>query len=494
MTLDLQKWLRNPWIVLGIVLAFVFANAYALLKEIRLFSVLPLVLVMVLVIIYRPKWALLLIAFSTALSVNFEDLAALGGIGISLPTEPIMIALMALYLLHLATGGKVDKAFVRHPLTIAIIFSLMWMLVTTFTSTLPVVSLKYFLARLWFVISMYFMINAFFGDERFVRRFVQLLIAGMVFAALYTLAHHAQHSFAERPAHWVMSPLFKDHTSYGAFLALLLPLVIFHFWRAPWASLEKYVYTAVLVLFSIALVLSYTRAAWVSLVVVVPIWILIRLKIDYKLVLLGMAMLVGLFFAFEDSINHRLSKNSQDSSGDFQEHVQSITNISSDASNLERLNRWNAALRMYAEKPILGFGPGTYMFQYAIYQKSADKTIISTNQADGGNAHSEYLGPLSEQGLPGAILVLVVLAIALYTGITLYYRLDHVPYLKGVVMSMTLGLITYFVHGILNNFLDTDKAAVPVWGFMSALVAIQLYHTRKDGYLKRQQSSAVSSK
>jgi hypothetical protein len=50
---------------------------------------------------------------------------------------------------------------------------------------------------------------------------------------------------------------------------------------------------------------------------------------------------------------------------------------------------------------------------------------------------------------------------------------------RALVLSLILGLTTYFVHGFLNNFLDTDKASVPVWGFAAALVAIQLYHHRK---------------
>jgi O-antigen ligase len=191
---------------------------------------------------------------------------------------------------------------------------------------------------------------------------------------------------------------------------------------------------------------------------------------------------------------HNLSKNRQDSSGDFREHVQSITNVSSDASNLERLNRWNSALRMFSDRPFFGFGPGTYMFQYAIYQKSSDKTIISTNQADGGNAHSEYLGPLAESGVIGALAILAIFITSLYTGINLYYKLDSLPYLKGVVMAIVLGLVTYYIHGILNNYLDTDKASVPLWGMMSILVAIQIY--QKNGSFQRNltQSKAVSSK
>ena len=82
------------------------------------------------------------------------------------------------------------------------------------------------------------------------------------------------------------------------------------------------------------------------------------------------------------------------------------TNISTDASNLERINRWQAAIRMYEDHPVLGFGPGTYQFEYAPYQMSQEKTAISTNAGDRGNAHSEYIGPLSEEGLPGMLLVI----------------------------------------------------------------------------------------
>ncbi len=473
MTFDVHKELARPRNLVLFGLVFSVANAYAIYKDFALLGLLPVAVLLGLVMVYKPRWAVLFIAFTMPLSINFEDIAQLGGIGISLPTEPIMVGLMFLYVLHLGTGGKVEAGFVRHPLTLVIMGSVVWMLITTLTSSIPVVSAKFLLARLWFLMSMYFVTGVFMGDAKFLRHFLLALIGGMGIVIVYTLLHHASYAFGEKPAHWVMYPFFKDHTSYGALIALLLPLVIFHFWQAPWASFQKYLFTALLGLFLLGLLFSYTRAAWVSLGVALPVWLLIRLKVDMKLIVLALAVLVGLFFAFEDTISHQLSKNSQDSSGDFREHIQSITNVSSDASNLERLNRWNSALRMFAERPHMGYGPGTYMFQYAIFQKSRDKTIISTNQADGGNAHSEYLGPLSEQGWPGALFVLLVFGMSLYVGIKLYYKVGD-PYTKGLVMCMVLGLVTYYVHGALNNFLDTDKASVPVWGFMAAFVAIQL--------------------
>ena len=43
-----------------------------------------------------------------------------------------------------------------------------------------------------------------------------------------------------------------------------------------------------------------------------------------------------------------------------------------------------------------------------------------------------------------------------------------------IVISVFLGLITYYVHGTLNNYLDTDKASAPFWGFLALLVVLDL--------------------
>jgi putative inorganic carbon (HCO3(-)) transporter len=46
----------------------------------------------------------------------------------------------------------------------------------------------------------------------------------------------------------------------------------------------------------------------------------------------------------------------------------------------------------------------------------------------------------------------------------------------------------------LNNFLDTDKAFVPFWGFIAMLVAIDVYHKKKGEtetvFLKDKEKSA----
>ena len=98
----------------------------------------------------------------------------------------------------------------------------------------------------------------------------------------------------------------------------------------------------------------------------------IRLRIHIKYLIGVAAIALFVLFSFQEQIIQKLEKNKQDSSGDFAEHVESMSNVASDASNLERLlNRWSCAMRMFKERPVFGWGPGTYMFQYAPFSEFA---------------------------------------------------------------------------------------------------------------------------
>jgi O-antigen ligase len=174
-----------------------------------------------------------------------------------------------------------------------------------------------------------------------------------------------------------------------------------------------------------------------------------------------------------------LQNNKQDSSDNLIEHVTSISNISTDASNMERINRWSCAIQMFLEKPVFGWGPGTYQFQYAPFQLYNDKTIISSNQGDMGNAHSEYLGPLAESGLLGLVFFLLLVFVVLFRAINLYYRIED-PDIKTLLLAIIASLLSYFIHGAFNNFLDTDKASVALWSVIAIVVSIDLFTHQKQ--------------
>jgi len=113
------------------------------------------------------------------------------------------------------------------------------------------------------------------------------------------------------------------------------------------------------------------------------------------------------------------------------------------------------------------------MFKYAPYQLSYQRTIISTNFGEVGNAHSEYLGPLSEQGILGLVLMLTLVFTTLYYAVNLY-RKSTDRNVKIIVLSATIGLITYYVHGLMNNFLDTDKLSALFWAYTAIIVVFDI--------------------
>ena len=92
---------------------------------------------------------------------------------------------------------------------------------------------------------------------------------------------------------------------------------------------------------------------------------------------------------------------------------------------------------------------------------SRELTIISTNFGTNGNAHSEYLGPLAEQGVLGIVIVLILLFYVTSMGYRLVYSLEDRDD-KIIAAGLFLGIMTYFVHGFFNNFLvPTLRRTIP---------------------------------
>ena len=131
----------------------------------------------------------------------------------------------------------------------------------------------------------------------------------------------------------------------------------------------------------------------------------------------------------------------------------------------------------------MGWGPGTYQFVYAPFQKPTYKTIITTNFGDGGNAHSEFIGPCAETGFVGLATVLLLMVLIIYYGLITYARSRN-KQIKVLALSAVLALISYYTHGILNNFLDTDKLSLPFWACFGLIVMLHVLYKRESGAVK----------
>ena len=480
----LEKTNKNPGtlsriitksIVYISVVLFIIIHGILILREgIPYLLFFPLLLLALLVAFVRLDNFLLLIVFLVPLSVPlysyFSDLE----VNLFLPSEPLIIVAFLLFLIKITKSERIDNKIFKHPVSIAIYINLAWILITALTSTMPVVSIKFFLSRFWFLVVFYFITAELCKNYNFIKKYLWAYIIPLVIVIFYSIYRHTSIGlFEQEVAHYVMGPFFTDHTSYGAILAMVIPVLAGFTITRSNNQIIRLLSFIILIVYTVGFILSFSRAAWVSLICAGGIFIIVILRMRLWMVMLIALLVFYLAVSNFTEIVFRMGRNTQDSSARLAEHMQSISNITNDYSNVERLNRWNCAIRMFGEKPLFGWGPGTYMFKYAPFQLSYQKTPISTEEGDRGNAHSEYLGPLSESGFLGSLSFLAIVILTLLTGFRVYRKVK-IKQMKILILSLILGLTTYYLHGIMNNFLDTDKASALFWGFTGMLVAMDI--------------------
>jgi putative inorganic carbon (hco3(-)) transporter len=472
---------KAKYIFLASVLLYIIINAVLMAHEFFWLNVLPIAIFFAFLGFFSLDIYLFVIVALVPLSVPMSYFIHGLSVDLFLPTEPLIAGAMLLFILKFLKEGTFDKKIIFHPVTIAILLNITWIIITTLTSSMPVVSIKFLIARCWFVIAFYFIASQLFSNYKNYYKYIwcyTLAVIPVIGFFIYRLSHEGLTN--QKAANWVVYPFYNDHTAYGAALAMILPLLIgIFFIKRKANNSSKFFYGLMITIYIAALILSYTRAAWLSLFIASIFFLAMLFKVQLKMVFIGLVLLIGVFFAYQTEIFMSLEKNKQDSSGTFTKHLKSMTNIRTDASNLERLNRWNSAFKMFHEHPIVGFGPGTYAFQYAPYQLSKDKTIISTNAGNGGNAHSEYIGPLAESGILGFATFLAIVLTTLYTAWKVYYNSKRRK-IRLLALCLFLSLLTYYLHGCMNDFLDTDKLSALFWGFTAMVVTLDVYYLKEE--------------
>ncbi len=465
--------------ILVYFVSFVFLgiNIMLLSSGFYYFSFIPLILYLVYLYFTALDKVFFIAVFLTP--VSFKLVFQEFNLAINLPSELLLFGIMIIFILKIIYENPLTKRFVTHPVSIFIILQFSWMFITVVTSQIPLVSAKYLIMQMWFVIPVFYFGHIVLFNKKRIYLFSLLLIISICITVFYTTIHHALHDFSRGISNLVMRPFYNDHTAYGAVLALMLPVTLGIALKSKMKEFTRFYFFFPSVLFMLGIYLSFSRATWLSLILAACFLFFLIFRVKFRWLLLSAITLSVLFYLNIDNIISYLEKNRQDSSRYFIEHVKSISNIRTDASNVERINRWNCAIRMFKDYPVFGTGPGTYQFLYAPYQKAKEKTIISTNFGDGGNAHSEYLTPLAERGFLGLIFFICLIVSVYITGIRAYNRLKDKE-LKMIIAVILTGLFSYLIHGFLNNFLDTVNASVIFWGFIAIIVNLSILSKQKN--------------
>jgi O-antigen ligase len=398
-----------------------------------------------------------------------------GGFATDLPSEQFM------WLLTLVGGAwfflnwqKVDARFLRHPITLALLAHLAWIVVTTVTSQDFYISFKYLLAKGWYLIVFFFLAGRFLNEERDFKLLLWWFFVPLLFAVSTVILKHAARGFSFEEVGFVMGPFFRNHVMYACLLAVFLPFVWYGtYWYRRWSWQWLLLVVGVLVLL-VGINFAFTRAAYVALIAAFGVHWVVRKRL-MKVTLVATALVFTLLISyvttrdnwlqftpeFEKTVTHKRFDRLLDATIKLE-----------DISTMERVYRWVAASYMIQDKPLVGFGPATFYSFYKNYTVSSFKTYVSDNPERSG-IHNYYLMVTVEQGLPGLAIFLLFCVIVMLKGERIFHQTKEIWRRRVAVAALLCFTLTLLLM-LMNDFVETDKVGSLFFMSVAILVNIDL--------------------
>lgn len=400
------------------------------------------------------------------------------GLGLDLPTELFMILLTGIgFILLLINSSRISASYFLHPISILILLHMSWIGFTTLLSTYPTSSLKYLLAKTWYIVPFYCLPFYFLRQRKDIVVTIKFLLFSIAIACLYVWFNHAQTGFSFKEINPSGYPIFRNHVSYACLILVCTPFYVLYVnhYQGRWKSL-LYVLGIFLVL---SIFQSFTRAAMISLVIgFLSVYIIKWKLIKASLVISTIISIFAISSLLKDNefILHAPDYNKTITHQKFEDLIDA-TAKGEDISTMERAYRWVAGYYMIQDKPIAGFGPGTFYSNYKSYAISLFKTYVSDNP-ERSTVHNYYFLVLIEQGIIGFLLFIVLILYALIRGQFLYHQLEGFD--KQLLLAAMICLIMICSINLINDMIESLKVGSFFFLSLSLIVAADLkYHKNK---------------
>lgn len=388
-------------------------------------------------------------------------------LGTDFPDEPLMWLTTIVVTLAMFQTPQRMLALISHPIMVCIALLWGWACISTMATSGGWLSVKYLLAKLWFIIPFtcgsYLILEE--GDLR--RKALMMISIPMIILALITMIRHAFVGFSFAEVSNVCAPYFRNHVNYGALLVCTLPMVwmLYRTSRNPWWIFG-------LVILVIALYFSYSRGAWIALPVgLLTVWCMRKRLLVYAMVVCVLTVTAVGIWLIDDNryLRFRPDYSSTIYHAALGDHI-AATYAMKDLSTAERFYRWIAGWRMVAAHPLVGVGPNHFYPEYRSYTVAAYRTYVSNNP-ERSTVHNYFLLLLSEQGFPALILFVVLLFLMFGYAQHAYHRSGSAAtrYLLDALTAM-LAMIVILIS--LSDLIEADKIGSLFYIIAGLLIAI----------------------
>ncbi|TVR84130.1 MAG: O-antigen ligase family protein [Saprospirales bacterium] len=423
-------------------------------------------------IAHTDKLFLLLFAL-IPLSTEFQ---VTGGLGTDMPSEPVMWVLFGIWLFWLCQRQMVRSSTIyRHPLTWLISMHLAWIFVAFIYSENHIISIKFFLAKLWYVGVFYFLAFYMLRDKTDFKRIMMAVFASLLFTVVVIFFRHAVEgglSFAT--INDVVSPFYRNKVNYSSLIALFLPILWFLFSESKENSRRRWWLRACIVFLLIALYFGYTRATMIAVVAAVftPFILKNRLiKPILVVAVLGAGSLTYHMFSGETFLDHAPEFDRTIMHYEF-DNLLEATYQFEDISTMERFYRWIAGYYMVADRPLTGFGPNAFYENYKPYTVRSFQTYVSDNPEQSG-IHNYFLMLMIEQGIPGFLFFFAIVVVFLLRSQQLYHSLKPGSD-KNLLTAITASMIVILLLQLMNDLIEVDKVGTFFWLWLAMLVKLEM--------------------
>jgi O-antigen ligase len=464
--------------------AYAAITVVSLLAAVGFESIFPaaipavLLLVYVAIVDFRSLFFLLLVCIPFSIEYTFPN-----GFGTDLPTEPLMVGLMLVYFFYAAKSGFIlpDKKrdstkrgglFLRHPITLLIILSLAWAFVATLNSLDVFLSVKYLLAKTWYIVTFFFLGGVILKEKEDIKRFFWTIFIPLSIAVLITTLRHAAVGFSFLDVNYVMQPMFRNHVSYGCILATFLPFIVLALTWRPRSSTTKWLLISGLVLFLLAIQLSFTRAAYGAVIGAGAFYFIVKHCLTRYVVAAASITIIGFigYISSHDKYLDYAPRFDRTITHQNFDNLLEATAKGEDISTMERVYRWVAGFQMVTHRPLTGFGPNNFYDFYKSYTVTKFKTYVSDNP-DGSTVHCYYLLMAIEQGIPGMLIFFALIFYVLLRGEKIYHKATE-RWQRNTAMAALLSFVTILILILINDLIETDK--IGSFFFMNLAILINL--------------------
>lgn len=417
---------------------------------------------------------LLLLSLPFSFEYNFTP-----SLGTDIPDEGLMLLVSVLFFGYwLYKPESICKNVWQHPLLLLLLVHIAWIVIASTGSTHPLLSLKFILAKGWYLGAFVLAALIAFRDKQTIRLAAIILAASILLIAAIALVRHSITGFSFADVNKSVAPFFRNHVNYSSMLVCLIPLFFSFYSLNKKKSVRPWVVIAIVVLLA-ALFFSYARGAWLALILGVLSYWLVHKKIFFASFVV--TVFIAIFSLFWLKNNDRYLYYAHDFKTtiyheDFKQHLVATYQLK-DVSTAERFYRWVAGVRMIKDNSFTGYGPGTFYENYKPYGVPAFKTWVSDNK-EHSTVHNYFLLTAIEQGIPGLTFFLVLLGAMFYYSQRLYHRITDAFY-KTAAVTIAVMLVMITTVNFLSDLIETDKVGSLFFLCLSVLVMIDI-NTRKE--------------